>query len=702
MRINISVLVATLLGAAKATTGYRGYGLIGHGITMYDPTCAFSCHDVISSYQLSCSVLSDQDDMDMGGMSGPMIMTSSDCYANDDNFLHSMAYCISTHCPHVSDTRLEHYWEYFLVGRSPGQPTPKETYSIALLHADPPPKVTVALQALLNTTTLVDEEEYLASYNSLSLCEETDTRQSNFGLAILITGAVIPVACSLLRFVPFPKGLASQFNAYFIEPPLFGRRHRAPLHNLAIMPTRGQTMLIVYFFIINIVFSCVGYPLAMPNSWYPSKHEELMGYVRNRQGVLSFANVPLLVLYSGRNNILLTITNWHYSTFLLLHRWIAIICTIEACIHSAMYLHRCLVRDEYYSESKLPYWIWGIVAVLAFTVMLPASILPLRQKAYNLFLASHFALSFIALIACYFHIYHRFENQWGYETWIYIGFALWAFDRLMRFARLARNGIRSAEITVVDENNIRVDVPGVSAQGHAYLYFPTLSWRVWENHPFSVMGALTAQEPEKTSSVSVSEEKTSLPGSDMEKRDEEPSSPVQDSSVSSQPTTGPSFKTGLTFFIATSGNGIRSILHSKTKLPVLVESSYAASSLDELRTVPNCILIAGGVGITALAPLLRTRGTAVRLFWGSRSQALVEAVRTALGPGVLEPSIIGEISVGRRLDLRTILEREVLEGSETAVVVCGPVGMADEVRAIVCELGQKGRIVKLVDEAFSW
>ncbi|KAI1441990.1 hypothetical protein F5Y02DRAFT_410403 [Annulohypoxylon stygium] len=670
---------------------------------MYDPACAYVCFDVIGRYQLSCSEVEDESAMPgMSGMSGPMIMTSPNCYATDDNFLRSMAYCISTHCRDVSQTRLEHYWEYFLVGRSPKQPTPKEPYSVALLHADPPPKAIVESRAFLNTTTLVDEEIYSASYNSLVLGEEIETRQSNFGLDILITGAAIPVACSLLRFIPFPKTLTSRFNAYFIEPPLFGRRHRTPLRNLAIMPTRGQAMFIAYFFIINLVFSCVGYPMAMPNMWYQSKHDELMSYVRNRQGVLSFANVALLVLYSSRNNILLKITNWQHSTFLLLQRWIAIICAIEACIHSSMYLHKYLVRGTYYSESKLPYWIWGVVATLSFTIILPASVLPLRQKAYNFFLASHFALAFMALIACYHHIYKRFGNQWGYETWIYIGFAFWAFDRLVRFVRLARNGVRSAEITVVDENNIRVDVPGVSAQGHVYLYFPTLSWRVWENHPFSVMGALMAQEPKKAPSVTTSEEMPKLPVIDMEKIEEEPASPIQSSSISSQLTTKPSFKTGLTFFIATSGNGIRSILHSKKRLPVLVESSYADSSLDELRTVPNCIVIAGGVGITALAPLLRTRGSAVRLFWGSRSQALVDAVRSALGPGVLEPSIIGEISVGKRLDLRAILEREVLEGSETAVVVCGPTGMADEVREIVCELGQKGRVVKLVDEAFSW
>jgi len=33
---------------------------------------------------------------------------------------------------------------------------------------------------------------------------------------------------------------------------------------------------------------------------------------------------------------------------------------------------------------------------------------------------------------------------------------------------------------------VRIEVEGVSLTGTAYLTFPTLSWRFWESHPFSV------------------------------------------------------------------------------------------------------------------------------------------------------------------------------------------------------------------------
>ena len=52
--------------------------------------------------------------------------------------------------------------------------------------------------------------------------------------------------------------------------------------------------------------------------------------------------------------------------------------------------------------------------------------------------------------------------------------------------------------------------------------------------------------------------------------------------------------------------------------------------------------------------------------------------------------------------LRAELEREGVQG-DLGVVVCGPAGMADDVRLAVGELGPKARRgVIFVDEAFSW
>lgn len=250
------------------------------------------------------------------------------------------------------------------------------------------------------------------------------------------------------------------------------------------MPTRGQALFIAYLVIINIILCAVGIESAQPNAWFASQPLEIVTYVSNRAGVLSFANIPLLFLYSGRNNVLLWLTNWSHSTFLLLHRWVAAICTIEACLHSAIYLQIYTANGTHSSESKLQYWYWGIIATLAMVVLLPASTLQIRRKCYELFLAWHIVLSVLVLVGCYLHISYRYAHQWGYENWIYIAFAIWAFERGFRILRMTRHGLLTARVSVVDDEYIKLEVPGIAARGHVYLYFPTLTWRVWENHPF--------------------------------------------------------------------------------------------------------------------------------------------------------------------------------------------------------------------------
>jgi hypothetical protein len=95
---------------------------------------------------------------------------------------------------------------------------------------------------------------------------------------------------------------------------------------------------------------------------------------------------------------------------------------VQACLHPAIYLRVYLVETgyDYSSESKLPYWYWGFVSTLALVIILPLSVLPVRKRVYELFLASHFVLALVAFLGYYYHIYRRFGRQCGYETWIYI------------------------------------------------------------------------------------------------------------------------------------------------------------------------------------------------------------------------------------------------------------------------------------------
>ena len=60
-------------------------------------------------------------------------------------------------------------------------------------------------------------------------------------------------------------------------------------------------------------------------------------YIADRTGIASYANLPLLWMFSGRNNVFLWLTGWQFSTFNLFHRHIARVATLEAIIHSIGY-----------------------------------------------------------------------------------------------------------------------------------------------------------------------------------------------------------------------------------------------------------------------------------------------------------------------------------------------------------------------------
>ena len=57
-------------------------------------------------------------------------------------------------------------------------------------------------------------------------------------------------------------------------------------------------------------------------------------YISDRTGIISYANLPLLWMFAGRNNVFLWLTGWSFSSFNIFHRHIARIATIQAVIHS--------------------------------------------------------------------------------------------------------------------------------------------------------------------------------------------------------------------------------------------------------------------------------------------------------------------------------------------------------------------------------
>lgn len=739
MRLELSVFVCLL--ASHANAG----GFIGYGIPMYRPPCAHGCKSAVTA-PLNCTVHDAHGDEHMvvkrmGGMgagsnqdlpSGDgwmVIPPTPECKATNDYYLQTVAYCISSQCTSVPLGELESFWAREVLAAKPERQPELKTYSRTLSDVVEPPTQILNNSLFLNYTGKVLPDAWLANYNTLSNFAATETTHSRYGLVVFLTGALIPIGLSFLRFLPWPTEWVSKFNAYVIDSPLFGSQHTAPIRGLAMMPTRGQGLFIGYIWAINVILSSVGYEVVWPHLWFATKPLLVESYISNRVGILSFANLPLLVLYAGRNNILLWLTNWSHSTFLLLHRWIAFICMLQAVLHSVMYLHiyASFPGYDHATESQLPYWYWGIVGTLAVAIIVPLSIQPIRQRSYEFFLSSHILLSILALVGCYLHIYYRYSRRWGYENWLHFAVAFWVFDRLVRLARWARKGIKRAYITDIDDDYFRLDIPGVTAPGHVYLHFPSLStWRFWENHPFSVAGFV--RDPDEVSHTPDVGTESKGPSKIYESA---VAGSLQTSEVEVESHTGTiGHGLGITIFVRRH-EGITSQLCTKRQgIPVLVEGSYDKATtflqdghVSPSHSYPNLICIAGGVGITGVLPALShfkdlsTKAVGSRkLYWGVRTMPLVHAVEKTLGFASASASeterrwadIEVTLSVCQRLDLKRIIESELsVHSGGTTVVVCGPPGMADDVRCIVSGFSRHGGPeryvpVKLIVESFSW
>lgn len=76
--------------------------------------------------------------------------------------------------------------------------------------------------------------------------------------------------------------------------------------------------------------------VTISNSW-PAAQEQTWTYVTDRSGFLAVANLPLLWLFAGRNDIFLWLTGWSFGTFNIFHRYVARVVTAEAIIHSIGY-----------------------------------------------------------------------------------------------------------------------------------------------------------------------------------------------------------------------------------------------------------------------------------------------------------------------------------------------------------------------------
>ncbi|KAL4734571.1 ferric reductase like transmembrane component-domain-containing protein [Aspergillus similis] len=313
---------------------------------------------------------------------------------------------------------------------------------------------------------------------------------------------ITPSALVLSRYTPFQRIHHFLYTHLLIPTAL-------PSHGRKILcwtfSNRAEALVTLGFWIHSITLCSVSYRLSMDNIYWPSTTTQLIRYMADRTGIISLANLPLLWLFAGRNNICAWATGWDFATFNIFHRHVAWIATIQAVVHTVLYLVLFFENSNPWRKLSKPYLLWGTLAMALMILILPAAVTWFRHRAYETFLFIHIVFSIALLVGCFYHTIIFETHEYWFYLWLPVG--IWVFDRGLRIIRLITgnvhvrfhhgSGTRIQVTTSTATYDKAADlitltvVPGSAANtrpcpGRYYFLYQPFRLTGWESHPFTL------------------------------------------------------------------------------------------------------------------------------------------------------------------------------------------------------------------------
>ncbi|KZT69849.1 hypothetical protein DAEQUDRAFT_756755 [Daedalea quercina L-15889] len=545
---------------------------------------------------------------------------------------------------------------------------------------------------VVNTTVVPVEDYFLLNVDTLAIWQHEEYLHSSFGwsmyvmaVGVVLCGVINRIFALIVHYavarsgplvdverakggkpVPPNRGFFTKIHNLWTKhitlPAMFGYRHSQPWAFCTI-PTRLQSILLFVYVALNFIFCAVGYHTFEGNTYWTLPASQLSRYLADRTGTIAYANLPLLWLFASRNDLLLWLTGWSFSTFNVFHRYVARVATAEAIAHSFGYTAFSYITtgnwSDYHESLTQQYYATGVAATILMSVLIGLSMHPIRRHFYEFFLATHVTFS-IAIIVLLFYHTNIFEGEYNGYLWPCVGF--WVFDRGVRLLRIVMlnwrvfylkdDRLKRNKATAVydpEGDIIRLTVRpsttfAVGAGVHYYIYTPTLSFMFWENHPFTLSawrniptagdagtgaaaGAIEPEEiqqvPEQTVSGAVGGSVDSKEGSVVSK--DNVHVPISGSSQQE-----------LVFIIRPYKGMTKGLKNQLLKAPgytkdliVLVEGPYGTKA--NLASYERTLMISGGSGITGITSYLceqgpRASGRYTRFVWAAREESFVTDV----------------------------------------------------------------------------
>ena len=505
--------------------------------------------------------------------------------------------------------------------------------------------------------------------------------------------------------------------------PLWKKRHNRGFQlssalNMGTLPSRFHALILAGYLASNLAYMLV-------LNWGNKNKFELCAELRGRSGTLALVSMVPLIIFAGRNNPLIGLLQVSFDTYNLLHRWMGRVVVLETVIHFGAWAYVQIADGGWDSvKHKVTSDVFitsGTVGSLALALILVLSLSPVRHAFYETFLNTHIILAVVAFIGTLVHCASAtIPGGLPQLSWIVAIFVIWMLERAARMLRLiycnwSSRGYAEAIVEPMpcEATRVTIHLPrfvDVQPGQHAYLRFAGVS--PWESHPFSI--AWFEHHYEEI-----------LPTDEKDKR-------------KLQKPTG----TTVSFVIGAQTGFTRQLYDKACKtqaravtMRAAVEGPYAGHhSLD---SYGHCVLFAGATGITHQVSFLRhlidgynagiVAVRRVTLVWIVRDYDMLEWARPFMDkilrmPGrrdivrikvfITRPKSASQIQSSNsttvhifpgRPNIPMLLSKEVMEQMGAMVVtVCGPGGLADDVRDAVRKVQDERQVVDFIEESFTW
>ncbi|KAF6825060.1 ferric reductase [Colletotrichum plurivorum] len=501
---------------------------------------------------------------------------------------------------------------------------------------------------------------------------------------------------------------------HFFYAPLFALRRARRLNVFGTLPTRTQTAFLLFYAASNIAYM---FAVNFGNR----NIYALLAEIRGRTGTLAVANRAPLVMLIGRNNPVTAWMRLKYDDCIMLHRWIGRIIIFEALLHGTAWavVHTANTGwGSLWKEIRYDRFITsGFAAWACLALILVLSLNPVRSTWYEAFANIHLSLALVVFGAAVAHC-----KLSGFDLphipWVIAVPALWAVEGILRARRLMAFSFTSgkganAEVEVVgsDANVCRITIHlprrvNIRPGTHAYLRLKAV--RPWETHPFSIAWVEHRLSPVE-----------GLPKNRLEKQ---------------------RVSTSVSFLVCAQQGFTRSLLSQTSACGgrVMTKATFEGpyDGLTSLDSYGHVVLVAGATGITHHLRYVRqlvlgykSRTTAARrilLIWVVRKADAVQwiwpwlcellslpdcakllAVRVHVTREQFQPASsaldIAMVYSPKRPDFNATIQDEVdNQLGAMFVMICGPGGLSDDVRAAVRQCQSSGHAIDFEENGFSW